>query len=67
MSSVPSSRSTKEKKCELSQENDRVGNPLCESCETDRKNVAKNLKKLQNDPCYELIQILADCSRRNPR
>eukprot|EP00486_Rosalina_sp_Unknown_P007865 CAMPEP_0201588384 /NCGR_PEP_ID=MMETSP0190_2-20130828/154378_1 /ASSEMBLY_ACC=CAM_ASM_000263 /TAXON_ID=37353 /ORGANISM="Rosalina sp." /LENGTH=67 /DNA_ID=CAMNT_0048040425 /DNA_START=23 /DNA_END=223 /DNA_ORIENTATION=+ len=40
------------------------GNPLCESCDEDRKNASANGKRvMRRDECYPLFQKVEECGK----
>eukprot|EP01084_Bolivina_argentea_P150443 262737_1 len=45
---------------------EKVGNPICESCEEDRKNASVNAKRVmsaETDECYPLFQKVEECGK----
>ena len=49
----------------MTTEEEKVGNPICESCEEDRKNASKNAQRLmkKEDECFPLYQKIEECSK----
>eukprot|EP00484_Ammonia_sp_Unknown_P015259 CAMPEP_0197055936 /NCGR_PEP_ID=MMETSP1384-20130603/75843_1 /TAXON_ID=29189 /ORGANISM="Ammonia sp." /LENGTH=109 /DNA_ID=CAMNT_0042489707 /DNA_START=23 /DNA_END=352 /DNA_ORIENTATION=+ len=44
-------------------ETEKVGNPICESCEEDRKNSERNAALLPKDECTPLFDAIQECSK----
>eukprot|EP00485_Elphidium_margaritaceum_P010955 CAMPEP_0202697284 /NCGR_PEP_ID=MMETSP1385-20130828/10618_1 /ASSEMBLY_ACC=CAM_ASM_000861 /TAXON_ID=933848 /ORGANISM="Elphidium margaritaceum" /LENGTH=113 /DNA_ID=CAMNT_0049353707 /DNA_START=46 /DNA_END=387 /DNA_ORIENTATION=- len=42
---------------------EKVGNPICESCEEDRKNAGQNASLMKKDECYPLFQKVEECGK----
>eukprot|EP01084_Bolivina_argentea_P128425 227015_1 len=50
--------------CTVTPGNEKVGNPICESCEEDRKNASKNGVLMKNEvKCYPLFQKVEECGK----
>lgn len=39
----------------------KIGNPLCESCEEDRKNAKENSKLIKHEPCFDIYKKVERC------